>query len=648
MRAFSVYGAAVVGAFIFAAVPAGFASSQPMSLTAAVVSNGWPIKRFVLNDTGAVVFAGGDFQGSADGIVFSAPSRFYRLANLGYEPPGSPGMVFAGFPGRYFGDLALNRAGDVVFSASMVACASYDLESCLRTSPRLNGLFRIHNDQGSRIVVEGDSVPDHPGYLFRSFDRIWLNTGSDIAFRGHVYDPAKPSESVAGLFVYSAGRLQTVALVETTPRRPRTDVNSPGFELTIDDEANVVFFSPLAGAVCRYSGGVLSTVLSAGASLGPAETLTSLHEAVPNRNGDIAFHASFGPEPAQQGIYLMRRDGSIERLLADGDATPAGGRFALWREETDRFGYKHQVMVGTSLQLNDSGMVLFVTPVREGPTSAGLFSYRKGEISTVAADGDPRPDDPRQRISFGFQGQDISFLLNNNGMTAFNPAGAGIFLALDGKRAAVALNGGPTGPVEGTEYSIRELRSFSLNESGTVALQAPLCCGPYVEGIFLARLRPPAIPNGGFEGPGDFRLPQAWTTWWTNSGTGDASQYDSGGHDSFDWYSSLRLHVGPGGGSVFVLSDPTAVTPGTTYLLESRMRFFFDAAADTAYFTVIQFDSAGGVVGEDEVLGVAGDSLWTWEPKRLLIYTAPNAAFVRYRFGLISPHEKYLDVDYLH
>jgi hypothetical protein len=77
------------------------------------------------------------------------------------------------------------------------------------------------------------------------------------------------------------------------------------------------------------------------------------------------------------------------------------------------------------------------------------------------------------------------------------------------------------------------------------------------------------------------------------------------------------------------------------------MRFYFDDPADTTFFSIIQFDRDGAVVGFNEVLGVAGDSRWSWEPKRLLIQTVPNAAFLRYRFGLISPHEKYLDVDAL-
>jgi hypothetical protein len=620
------------------------AAGPPVPLTAAALSNGWAIQRMVVNDMGAVVFTGGDFQGLADGIVFSSLSSYYRIANFGYEPPGTPGSAFVGFPGRHYGDLALNRAGDVVFSASLAACVpSYPGDPCLGSNPRVNGLFHYRDYQGRRIALEGDPVPGRGGYVFRSFDRIWLNAPGDTVFRSGIYNPASPSESYSGLFLYSNGRIQTVA-VEGDPS-PLIDVSSDRFALSLSDDDVVLFFSPRADAVYRFAGGVLSTVISSGVRVGPNEILRTFYAAVPNRNGDVVLHAPYGPDPSQQGIYLLGHDGDVVRILADGDPTPAGGQFALWAETTDRFGGRHQVPVGLSLKLNDAGEVLFATPVRQGTTSAGLFTYHRGEIGAIVVDGGARPDDATQ--SFGFSYQEIQYALNNTGLAAFSPARAGLFLALGRDVAAIALNGESTGPIESGEYSIDQFSTFVLNENRTVAFQASLCCGPYVQGIFVAKPRTPAVPNGGFEGADASGLPSQWTTWWVNFGEGDAAHYNSGGTDSYDWYSTLRLHVGPAGGAVFVVSDPTAVFPGATYMLECRMRFFFDDPADMTFFTIIQYDRDGATVGLNEVLGVAGDSRWSWEPKRLLIQAAPNAAFLRYRFGLMSSHEKYLDVDAL-
>jgi hypothetical protein len=111
------------------------AGTTPVPLTAAVLSNGWPIRSVAVNDAGAVVFAGGNFQGMADSIVFSAPSRFYRIATLGYEPPGAAGLVYAGFPADSSDGLALNNAGDIVFEAHIVECDQADIAACLKVRP---------------------------------------------------------------------------------------------------------------------------------------------------------------------------------------------------------------------------------------------------------------------------------------------------------------------------------------------------------------------------------------------------------------------------------------------------------------------------------------------------------------------------------
>jgi len=123
-------------------------------------------------------------------------------------------------------------------------------------------------------------------------------------------------------------------------------------------------------------------------------------------------------------------------------------------------------------------------------------------------------------------------------------------------------------------------------------------------------------------------------------------QYNSGGHDSYDWSSTMRLHTGPGGGAVFALSDPVATTPGATHIVESRMRFYVDPG-DACFFTVLQYDRTGKQVAENETVGFRDHSHWSWQPMRVLLYTVPDAVSLRYRFGLISAAEKSLDVDAL-
>ena len=75
------------------------------------------------------------------------------------------------------------------------------------------------------------------------------------------------------------------------------------------------------------------------------------------------------------------------------------------------------------------------------------------------------------------------------------------------------------------------------------------------------------------------------------------------------------------------------------------MRYNFAYDSDAAYFSIIQFDSAGNDAGFDEVAGIRGDNFWTWVTKALLIRTAPTAASIRIRLGLAAATESNLDVD---
>ena len=109
--------------------------------------------------------------------------------------------------------------------------------------------------------------------------------------------------------------------------------------------------------------------------------------------------------------------------------------------------------------------------------------------------------------------------------------------------------------------------------------------------------------------------------------------------------SVLRLHVDAVGGSIFVLSDAMPVAGDTVYTVSSWMRYNLVSPNDAVFFSVIQFDAAGNVVGFNEVSGVPGENYWQWKPKRLLIHTAPTTASVEIRYGLMSAAEGYLDVD---
>ncbi len=643
-----VYGGSAFVARIVPSPPATLLS--PMA-----VSNGWPIWKYVLNDSGNVVFAGGDFEGMADGLIYSSPSRFFKFVNLGDAAPGVPGSVFSGFPYPDFGDFAFNDAGDVVFTANVVACSDpANLTACLVASSDLNGIFRYSGGQTSKIVLAGDPVPGRAGYVFSYFDRVWLNGPGDVVFMGQIHPQNRPDQMSRGLFIITSGQMRTIG-TDGDQVRTILQFTANGISLALSDLGEVTFFPALSTGVFHYADGTLTEPLASGDGSPEGASFQQVYEAACNTRGDIVFHASYGDQINQQGLYFLRSGGGLVRILYDGQPLAGGGSFSLWYQITDRFGGKHNVTASLSPVLNNAGAVVFKSPLT-GSAAGGLFLYDGVSIKKLVVQGDPRPDNPKQPFDFASYvngGQpliEIAYALNDDGTAAFNPGHAGLFGALSGRIIAFSTRGDLTPPIGGLSYAIQGFDSLQLNASGQVAFQAPLCCGVYTRGIFLTSLRRPPVPNGSFESPGTYGLPAGWPTAWANSGTGSVWQSEGAGAAAFDGSATLRLHVGPGGGSVFVVSDAAAapVYPDINYLLECRMRFYFDDASDAAIFSVIQYDGAGNLVGFDEVRGLRGDSFWTWEPKRMLIHTAPNAAFIRYRFGLSSKSEKYLDIDAVH
>jgi hypothetical protein len=87
------------------------------------------------------------------------------------------------------------------------------------------------------------------------------------------------------------------------------------------------------------------------------------------------------------------------------------------------------------------------------------------------------------------------------------------------------------------------------------------------------------------------------------------------------------------------------VSGDTVYTVSSWMRYNLVSPNDKVFFTVLQFDVSGNVVGFNEVSGVPIENFWLWKAKRLLILTAPTAASVEIRYGLMTAGEGYLDVD---
>jgi hypothetical protein len=509
-------------------------------LSPVILSDGWAIRDVQTNDLGSVAFVGGghyygeDYSsaGVADGVVLVTANGINKLAGIGDPVPDRPGRVFAGFESQ-----ALNNHDDVAFVA--LSLPAGDSSNCLQIpwpSSCVPGLYLYSGGHIRETAVSGGAAPDAGGRSFVWFGSPQLNDNNMIAFWGYVGVDDMGS-IIDGYFLFDGHNTHKIAIRgENSPLLgPIGHLSSDAFFLS--SGGTLTFCAN--GIVAQYAGGKLRKILASGDFIPGGGTVPQFDQLVSisgNREREVVFETR-GVPYEKSGLYLLRRDGQVVRILSHGDPTPSifgGGNFSM------TYRYRSASLPRTGLsnlnaQINDSGDVLFISSVTGSFTVAGIFLYSGGQIVYLANDGEPIPS---------------------------NPA-----------------------------------------------------------------------------------LPEHWTTTWTNSGKGEASEYDSSGQDSFEGKIDLRLRVAAAGGAVFVVSDPIPVSDGTDYFLQCRMRYNLSGGSDSVYFTVIQFDGSGNAVGLDETRGVQGDNFWTWQPKRLLIHTASNAAVIRIRFGLIAASESYIDVD---
>jgi hypothetical protein len=667
--AFSKGGVFFLLAFLSGSLVIDEGRCQPVAAIA--ISDGSPTRTFVLNNAGTVVFATGPNFNSADQIVLADSNRSLKIASAGDAVPGFPNKVFINFLSGFWdnpsGLLGLNDLDEVAFSAAFMECPDApDVYKCSnRGTPFSYGLFVYSEGRISKTLATGDTAPDAGGRVFYSIEQLWLNNRHEVLFLAYlkpadtsypsVPPPSPPITYSAGLFIYSAGRVQKVALREDPSPLGGPFFFFPNqFTIVFNDEGTVTFVA-LGGVgltsrlgVFHYSNGTFITDVATGG------TFRNIYAVAANGEGDVAFGASFGFAPSDQGLFLRRKDGKVVRILADGDPSPLGGTFSLWHLESGMF---HTTSYASNLisppKINKSGDVLFALPIKDAAVSGALFLYTPNGIKTVVANGDPAPPKTNANLVF-FKSLNptqpplpvsLRYTMNDAGTIAFrselSTGPLALLQVMDGKITKVAA----VGDVAPAEYSsfAGDFSPLVENSRGEIAFQSRLCCDRFPEGIFL--WPGPLVVNGDFELPGDNGLPAGWPIVWHESGTGDVFRYDSGGKDAMKGTSVLRLHVNPGGGSIYVLSDEMPVLPSTNYVLTGWMRYSLASEEDYVSLSVIQLDAAGNIVGFDEVRGVKGDNYWQWVPKRVLIRTSSTASTIRVRVGLVSATESYLDVD---
>ena len=627
----------------------------------------WPIRKVVASPSGDLVFAGGDSQGGP-ALVLVTPDRVVKIAATGDAAPGRSGLFFQFFGlflYSYSGDFSINDRDEVAFLASTTNCGP-PFETCGVSSVRPGyGLFLFSESSKQTIAIVGDPAPGTAGGVFNELLRTVINKNGTVLFAATVRMP--DGTITAGLFMFSANRIDKVYVNgDPTPVGP-TRVFVPGdilqelkFPMFLSDEGTALF-TGYSGqgldqpVLFRYQNGTISKVIAAGDSAPGGAVVGNLFDVGANSRGDIVFRANGGRPGVSENLYYMGKDGNSFRIVGDQETTSSGYTLQFWAAAAgNSIGGFNPVSLSVRPKVNDSGEVLFTSVFQQGNTRGqGLFLFSPREIRKIFANGDLVPGTSDSGISLTFVGG-VDFFLNNLGMAIFagivNIGGryssAGVFSYAAGSLSKVLLQYDAAPGTDG-ESVVWLPDWYSLGNSGRIALHATVCCGKFKEGIYLGQIAPPPynIPNGDFEALGGGGLPEHWQIVWTNSGTGEAFQYNGTAPEIFSGTSALRLHVDQGGGSLFVLSDPMPIATNAPYLITSQMRYSLASPADAVYFSVIQFDSADNPVGFDEVRGNAEDNQWTWVAKALPIRTTSNTTSIRIRFGVVSATETYLDVD---
>jgi len=400
---------------------------------------------------------------------------------------------------------------------------------------------------------------------------------------------------------------------------------------SINNERAVAYHD--AGGIRLWSKGETRTLVSRGDAAPGTDGGTFDYFSVPSLNdaGDVAFSAVLRGNAAQ-GIFLYSRGGLLPVAVA-GQPAPA----------TEGLSFSAFSFSGPS----DSGAILFsalrLTHVNwAGPNYEvfALYLYSAGEVKPVAVLGHTLGGTEIKRIS--------GAVLAGSGSSTFSVAGSNLFdpklfLLQDGSVIPVGLRLEDGSPADAQVWS----SPLAIDDSGAISLWGRTL----PESTFPPELYR-AEPSGrlradDFEAEGIAGMPAGWSTFWSNEGSGSAFRYVVGAGLAFDGESVLRLHVDPGGGAVFVLSDPIPVTGGDTVGLSARMRYNLEGAADSVSFTVVQYDAGGSEIAVSDQFGSPGESRWQWTTKGLLLRLRPETATIRIRFGLSSAAESYLDIDHL-
>jgi hypothetical protein len=534
--------------------------------------------------------------------LIAATTLDYALIPLvrpGQEAPGTGGATFA-----EIGSFAMNNRGEVAFGARISGAT------------RTFGVFLLSGGTIRKLALSGELAPYIGAPFTEGFDSVPLaiNDLGQVAFAARVGG----FSGQVGVFYFRANDLFPIAVLP--PILPGSADRVTG--LSLNNNWEIAFTTQ--SSLYLYSQDCVTPVVIRGQAVPGGGAFQSFSGVAINNFGQIAFYAH-----SAGGLFLYS-NGIITPIVREGESGPgvAGSRF-------DRFEFR----------LDDAGEVLFAGDQVFNANAMGvtyrrfgIYLFARGAICPVAIIGQPVASQDVVLSSLS------TFDMSRSGKIAVSASSSGQpFQTYVGSSDGFA---GIRGFADGIQpYGAAQAAFYvtAVDDTGALMVRS---ASEYQDLLLALPLPLESVPADDFEVAGSGGLPIHWRSVWSNGGTGNAAMYDSSLY-SYTGSSMLRLHVGPGGGSVFVLSDPIQILPGREYAVTVQMRYALASDSDSAFFTVLQYDSAGKEIALDELCGTPADNRWTWKEEAIYMRTLPNAAWIRIRFGLSATVEAYLDVDAL-
>lgn len=361
-----------------------------------------------INNAGQIAFAA--FTTTSTGTFLFANGSIAMLEVAGQIAPDGGVFRFGSETGAI-----INDSGQVLFIAS--------------ESQHGSALYLFSNNQTSRVIGQGDTIPRQPQFIFPAATAIGagdtvlvdastfpggagaytatpprgtnptqanlvVHTGEPIGVDGivdflfgfNMNHPGQVSVSTASseangtLLLFDKTSLNVVA-----DSSPTSAVDPNGDVAAINNLGEIAFdgFEPATQTSGTFlnSGGQTRLLLSSAAPLPGGGTLgNNLINLALNSLDQLAFMAQ--PFPAPAGVFTAT-NGVVTPLATDGAPAPGGGNFLLF------FGLTKPV-------INDSGDIAFSSRLT-GTTggffgSSGVFLYKNGTLTRIVGPGDPSPD----------------------------------------------------------------------------------------------------------------------------------------------------------------------------------------------------------------------------------------------------------------